>query len=159
MRANGAMATEQTVDANLAQLREVLAASGLQGGLALLNQRVSHRFTAFYRLQDARLSNREIVDKQGAVVPHELLSVPFEHSFCQFVLRDGSFVTAQSGEDTRLAGHPYQGVLLSYVGLPLASEKDGLVGTLCHFDLDAHAVQDADYAFLQRAAPCISPYL
>ena len=153
------MAAAPETGASLAQLRQVLADSGLHAGLAFLNQRVPHRFTAVYRLQDARLNNREIVDKQGAVVPDALLSVPFENSFCQFVLRDGGFVTAQSGEDLRLSGHPYQGVLLSYVGLPLSSEQGGLVGTLCHFDFDAYGVQDAEFAFLQRAALYISPYL
>ena len=143
----------------LAQLREVLAVSGLKAGLAFLNQRVPHRFTAVYRLQDGNMHNRDIVDKQDAVVPDELLCVPFQDSFCQFVLRDGGFVTARSGQDPRLAGHAYQGILLSYVGLPLSSGEALLAGTLCHFDFDAREVEDAEYAFLQQAALCISQYL
>ena len=157
--ASPSLAMDSQAHSDLARLRELLAVSGLQVGLAFLNKRVPHRFTAVYRLQDANMDNCGIVDKQGAAIPQALVRVHFENSFCQFVLRDGGFVTSQSGDDVRLAGHPYQGVLLSYVGLPLSGDDGELIGTLCHFDFDAREVQDAEYAFLQQAASCIAPYL
>jgi GAF domain-containing protein len=89
----------------------------------------------------------------------KLESVPLGDSFCQFTLRDGRFLTASSAADTRLDGHPYQGVMESYIGLPLARADGELFGTFCHFDLAGRPVNDEEYAFLTQVAAVLPRYL
>ena len=125
--------------AHLKEVRDALRVSGLQAGLELLNKRVLHRFTAVYQLDVDTLRNVAIVDKLGEVVPSDLLAVPLTSSFCQFVLRDGVF-KLHGNEDARLEGHPYKGVVNSYVGLPLSKGAGDVVGTFCHFDFPAMAL-------------------
>lgn len=146
---------------NYTQLAESLDNGGLEAGLRFLNQRVDHRFTAIYRLQDMVLHNVELVDK---VVDDDfdrsgLQSVPLGDSFCQFVLRDGFFRTSRTTGMEALNGHPYQGVMESYVGLPLMSSPDTMFGTLCHFDFGERPLSDEEFTFLQRVARLLPRYL
>ncbi|RYH22922.1 MAG: guanylate cyclase, partial [Alcaligenaceae bacterium] len=120
------------------QLKARLAEQGLQAGIAALNAAVPHRYTGVYRLRGDALFNVVLHDKQGAVRPQELAVVQLGDSFCQFVLRDGSFLVADSGQEGRLDGHRFQGVVVAYHGVPVADNAGGLYGTLCHFDLVGH---------------------
>ena len=81
-----------------------------------------------------------------------LLAVPLTSSFCQFVLRDGCMLIDHSGQDARLNGHPYQGILNSYIGLPLTHSGADLQGTLCHFDFEPIEVPQHEHEFLRKAA-------
>ncbi|QTD46602.1 guanylate cyclase [Ottowia testudinis] len=143
----------------LLALRAHLDQGGLPAGLKFLNDRVSHRFTGVYRLQGGTMHNAGLIDKRGEIAPDALLAVPLTSSFCQFVLRDGVFATGLSGSDDRLAGHPYQGVLNSYVGLPLTRTGDDLQGTLCHFDFEPVQVPEPEFDFLRKAALLLPRYL
>lgn len=128
-------------------------------GLEYLNERVPHRFTAVYRLAGDHLRNLYLHDKQGEVVPEFLKVVPFEHSFCQFVLRDGIFLTSDSATDRRLDGHPYQGVMVTYHGVPLLDNRGELFGTMCHFDVVSYELPDAELELLRLAARALPRYL
>jgi GAF domain-containing protein len=128
-------------------------------GLELLNKRVPHRFTAVYELSGKLLRNLFLYDKKGEVAPDYLQVVPFDHSFCQFVLRDGIFLTEDSAVDRRLDGHPYQGVMVSYHGVPLLDNQSELFGTLCHFDVVSYQLPEVELALLQRAARELPRYL
>jgi GAF domain-containing protein len=142
------------------ELENILKKDGLKAGLAWLNSRVPHRFTAVYRLDKLVLKSMEVFDKDGAsATPPVLAEVPLETSFCQYVLRDGHFATAESATDKRLDGHPYQGVMGSYVGLPLQGSGDSLMGTFCHFDFENHELSDNEFAFLQRVARLLPRYV
>ncbi|MES2052201.1 MAG: hypothetical protein V4455_09595, partial [Pseudomonadota bacterium] len=69
-------------------LQDLLQKQGLKAGLAFLNDRVPHRFTAIYRLDNMMLRRVELVDKGGSPLEVDgLEAVPLETSFCQFVLR------------------------------------------------------------------------
>lgn len=143
----------------LEQLRSALRESGIEGALALLNQPIEHRYTALYRLRDSTLTNVGLFDKAGEVKPEYLATVPLEISFCQFVLRDGRFLTADSSQDGRLDGHPYKGVMMAYHGVPVQDGQGGLYGTLCHFDLVQRKLSDEDFELLQQAAMELAPFL
>ena len=147
------------MDAALAALRDRLDRQGLAAGMEFLNQRVPHRFTGVYRLNARILSSVALFDKLGDALPHPLKKLPLDDSFCQFVLTDGSFVTGDSGRDPRLKGHRYQGVLNSYVGLPLTGPGDDLQGTLCHFDFAQRTLPEAELGFLRQAALLLARYL
>ena len=140
-------------------LSTLLTAQGPEAALAYLNEGVPHRYSAVYRVDDAILRNVLLHDKQGEVRPEFLAEVPFESSFCQFVLRDGAFRTDDSGSDSRLDGHPYQGVMVCYHGVPLIDNADRLVGTLCHFDVAPHGLSDAEFELLQKAGRVFPGYL
>lgn len=136
-----------------------LADDGLSTAAALLNRDVPHRYTAVYRLEGAMLHNHTLCDKKGEARPDRLAAVPLRTSFCQFVLRDGMFSTAESGSDWRLDGHPYQGVMVSYTGVPITEFYEGgeIIGSLCHFDLCSQSLDRAEFELLQQAAKLIRP--
>nr|WP_315207225.1 GAF domain-containing protein [uncultured Albidiferax sp.] len=144
---------------SLAALSSILETHGAQGAIQYLNAGVPHRFTAVYRLDDGILRNVLLCDKLGEICPEYLAEVPLATSFCQFVLRDGVFQTTNSGTDTRLDGHPYQGVMVCYHGVPLQSRTGELWGTLCHFDVQELALPDPEFELLQQAAQRLLAYL
>lgn len=146
------------IEEGLRGYTEVLEAQG-PAGLEFLNARVAHRFTAVYRLQGGVIHNVFLHDKLGEVMPEFLRAVPLGESFCQFVLRDGMFCTANTAQDARLHGHKYQGVLGAYYGLPLLDNAGELYGSLCHFEERNQALPPAEFAFLQKAAQVLPRYL
>ena len=148
------------MDNLLHTFRAHLEQGGLADGLRFLNERVPHRFTGVYRLRDGTLHSVGLFDKLNEVLPEGLKAVPLGDSFCQFVLRDGGFSTACTAQDERLNGHVYQGVVGSYIGLPLTHRGDDLQGTLCHFDFEDRApVSEDEYAFLNKAALLLPRFL
>lgn len=144
--------------ADIGEFRALLEANG-PAGLDFLNARVPHRYTGIYRLDGGSLRNLYLHDKQGEVTPDFLQVVPFEDSFCQFVLRDGFFVTDNSGDDHRLNGHKYQGVMVAYHGVPLLDDRSELFGTLCHFDVVSYGLPPDELEFMHRAARELPRYL
>jgi hypothetical protein len=88
------------------KLSQSLKSGGLEAGLRFLNQRVSHRFTAIYRLEEMVLHNVELVDKvEDDFDRSTLAAIPLGDSFCQFVLRDGLFRTSRTTGMDMLSGH------------------------------------------------------
>lgn len=134
-------------------------AQGMRAALTELNDRVPHRYTAVYRLRDMVLSNVELIDKLGAVRPEFLAEVPLTSSFCQYVLRDGSFLTSDSSQDDRLDGHPYKGVMVAYHGVPIMDAGGNLFGSLCHFDVIEQPLSDAEFGRLQAFARALAQYV
>ena len=130
----------------------MLQSEGPSAAVAYLNRGVPHRYTAVYKIDGDRLCNVLLHDKAGEVRPEFLADVAFSDSFCQFVLRDGAFQTGDSANDSRLDGHPYQGVMVCYYGVPILDNSAELWGTLCHFDTRQLALDDASFELLQKAA-------
>lgn len=141
------------------RFRSEVEQGGLAQGLQLLNAPIEHRYTGVYRLESGVLRNVELIDKEGEVKPEFLMAVPLEDSFCQFVLRDGVFRTSDSGQEPMLKGHKYQGVLLSYTGVPIVSTSGELYGTLCHFDALKRDLSEEDFQTLKDAARILTSYL
>lgn len=139
---------------------DVAAREGIAAVLVELNRRVPHRYTAVYRLGDGQvLRNVELVDKANELRPEFLAEVPLETSFCQFVLRQGRFLTDDSSLDDRLSGHPYKGVMMAYHGVPVVDGGGSLIGTLCHFDVQAQPLTNEEFAHIEAVAKVIHPYL
>lgn len=137
---------------DFAHFDSLLAAGDAQAALAHLNAAVPHRYTAIYRLEGGVMTNVLLVDKAGEVVPEFLAAVPFEDSFCQFVLKFGRFGTEHSNRERSLDGHRYQGVMVSYTGVPISVPGTPLWGTLCHFDTAEWPVSDELFDALGRAS-------
>ena len=143
----------------IAAFQAVLASGGLDAALQFLNRRTEFRYTAVYRLEGAMMRNIHIYDRKSEDT-QQLQAVPLGDSFCQFVMKEGGFSTADSASDERLAGHVYQGVLNAYFGLPLAhAPSQELYGTFCHFDFEAKRIAEPEIPFLEAAAPLLMPYL
>ena len=140
---------------HIQQLEDILTGKGLNSALAFLNQRVPYRFTAIYRLNKDNLELVELVDKLDDPSTAPLARIPFSNSFCEVAVRDGSLVTPDTTLDKKLDGRPYQGIIKSYVGLPLMQATGALFGSLCHYDYDTQLIDDDEFAFLQEAAALI----
>jgi hypothetical protein len=141
-------------------MANVIRNAGVRAGLEILNRRVPHRFTAVYKLADGVMGNIVLVDKEKSLDTLQLQAIPLTDSFCQFALKDGFFITMQSGSDARLNGHPYSGVVGSYVGVPIPNANgSGLYGTLCHFDFKERPIPDQEFRLLERIALILSPHL
>lgn len=138
--------------------KALLQATG-PAGLSFLNARVKHRYTGVYRLEGSVLRSVHLFDKLGVVTPDFLAEIPLADSFCQFVIRDGSFRSTDTGADARLDGHKYQGVMGSYHGLPLLDNQGILYGTLCHFDTERYPISDDEFSLLQKVARLLPAYL
>ena len=137
----------------------ILRAEGPDAALAYLNEGVPHRFSAVYRFAGPLLRNVLFHDKAGEMRPEFLAAVPFDASFCQFVLRDGVFRTDDSAADARLKGHPYQGVVVSYHSVPLMNHSGEPWGTLSHFDLASQPLSDDEFELLKSAAKLLPSFL
>jgi GAF domain-containing protein len=140
-------------------LADTLRRNGVQAMLEQLNARVTHRYTAVYQVNDQLLRNLYLVDKQKQATPDMLAVVPMDDSFCQFALRDGSFATEDSAVDPRLAGHPAQGVVVSYTAVPIVDDQGEVVGTLCQFDLVRQELPPSEFALLEQVAKLLSAYV
>ena len=144
---------------SIEQFSNALRLDGVPGALKYLNRGVDHRYTSISRLDGLDFVNAGLYDKAGQQIPATFSYTPVHASFCQFVLRDGAFRTNDSSLDTRLAGHPYQGVMMAYHGVPVKNAQGDLYGTLCHFDLVQRPLPDAEFELLQQAATLLAPYL
>ncbi|MEO8012852.1 guanylate cyclase [Polaromonas sp.] len=149
---------QQELDQQLAQFHRAFECGGLHGALHYLNARTSFRYTAIYRLDGQMMRNIFLYDRQGEN-PTSLSEVPLGDSFCQFVLRDNGFNTANSANDVRLLGNPYQGVLNSYYGLPLSRKAGTIYGTFCHFDVLPMEIPDSEIALLEAVSPMLMDQL
>ena len=143
----------------LIDLGQVLEQHGVQAALAFLNARVPHRLTTVNHIDDGHMVCTLLHDKAGKLTPGTVAKVPMDHSFCQFVVRDGSFYSAHSGNDIRLIDHPYPGVMLSYCGVPLIDANGELFGTLCHLDMESHTLPPEEFDVFQRAARLFPKYV
>lgn len=61
-------------------------------------------------------------DKRGELTPSLMAVVPLVESFCQFTMRDGSFLSVDTRADRRLDGNPNQGVVVRYHAVPILDD-------------------------------------
>jgi len=153
-----ALQEQQQLEQQLAQFHLAFESGGLRGALHYLNARTTFRYTAIYRLEGQMMRNIFLYDRQGEN-PTSLSEVPLGDSFCQFVLRDNGFNTVNSADDARLLGHPYQGVINSYFGLPLSRKAGTIYGTFCHFDVQPMLISDSEIALLEAVSPVLMDQL
>jgi GAF domain-containing protein len=131
---------------------------GLEAGLKFLNARTDYRFTAIYRFEGDTMRNIYLFDRLGESVSN-FAKVPLGDSFCQLALAEGGFYTANSSLDERVQGHPKQGVLNAYFGLPLSRKPGTIYGTFCHFDYKPLVLDDSEIEFLKSVTPWLLDYL
>ena len=143
----------------LVQFEHAIAAGGPRAGLLFLNRRVPHRCTAVYRVDGDNLQMVELIDKLANPATAVLPPLPLLQSFCQVAVNEGQLITSDSASERRLDNMPYQGVIKSYVGLPLSYSAGTLYGTLCHYDFGQQMINDAEFEFLQRAAVILAKAL
>ena len=148
-----------SIETLIQDFSDALQRAGVDEALRVLNQRVPHRYTAVYQLDGTVLRNLFLYDKQGEIRPEYLAEVDMGDSFCQFVLREGAFLTDNSAFDRRLDGHPYQGKMVAYHGVPVAGPDGRLLGTLCHFDTEPRGLVSEEFACLERAARLLPAYI
>jgi GAF domain-containing protein len=144
---------------DFSRLAAILKSKGAAAALAYLNAGVPHRFSGVYRIEGANLRNVLLFDKLGEIRPAFLEVVPMDASFCQFVVRDGLFRTNNSSLDTRLTGHPAQGIVVSYHAVPVIDPDRALLGTLSHFDLVERSIDDGEFELLYQAGRLMADFI
>lgn len=140
-------------------LGRALRSGGLQGAVALLNGGVPHRYTAVHRLVIDEVTSLAIHDRLGQETAAMRTPVDLGHSFCQYAMRDGIFVTDDSAADRRLDGHPFQGQIATYHGVALTDENGQAFGSLCHFDTRLRFFGVAEFEQMRSAAEEISAFM
>lgn len=118
---------DRTYDEMTMALRE----RGLNAALAVLNARVSQRFSAVYRLDAGQLINVAFVDKLAEPLPDHLMSIPDS--------RGGEFLARTE-------------TLRNHFEVPLVSTEGMRIGTICHFDTVAKPLPDEDFELMHLAA-------
>ena len=144
---------------NLQTLSSILDVEGPSNALAFLNEGVAHRYSAVYRLSGLTLKNVLLHDKTGRLRPEYLAAIPFDSSYCQFVVRDGQFRTNNSSIDARLQGYSYPSIALSYHSVPILDPTGNIWGTLSHFDIAPLPLSDDEFELLKEAAPLLATFL
>ncbi|MDB5868107.1 MAG: guanylate cyclase [Polaromonas sp.] len=150
--------TSQDLDEQLAEFNVAFDQGGLYGALHYLNERISYRYTAIYRLDGNMMRNIFLYDRKGEN-PTTMAPMPLGNTLCQFALADNGFNTSNSVEDERLAGHPARGIINSYFGLPLFIEPGRVYGTLCHFDFDPKVIPDSEVPLLKAVSGVLIDFL
>ncbi|MDB5885791.1 MAG: hypothetical protein JWR74_1962 [Polaromonas sp.] len=148
----------QDLNQQLVDFAQAVNSQGLHGALRFLNARTAYRYSAVYRLDGQMMRNIHIYDRQGENTA-DLNEVPLGDSFCQFVMAENGFATANSATDPRLLGHAYQGILNAYFGLPLSRKPGTIYGTFCHFDFQAIQLPDSEIPFIEAAADMLMDHL
>ena len=147
-------ATLDTIDQQHGAFRRVLAERDIRAALALLNGRVSYRFTAIYRLVGPVLRAQHAFDRECEYRTW-LMAVPLERSFCQYAIERGEFMTAHVSADPRLANRPYAGFVEAYYGQLLVRPDGTPYGTFIHFDLEPRSIAAQEIEFLRTAVPLL----
>ncbi len=132
--------------------RRALAERDMRGALALLNDRVSYRFTAIYKLVGSVLRAQYAYDRTSEYRTW-LMAVPLERSFCQYAIERGEFMTSRVSADSRLANRPYAGMVEAYYGQLLRRPDGTPYGTFIHFDLESRSIAADEIGFLRETVP------
>lgn len=143
----------------LQELENALIKGGLRAGLIFLNNRVTHRCTVVYRLDNNILSLVELVDKLNDKSSFGLPEIPLADSFCAMVIGNGSLSVTNSKKDCRFSDHLHKSAVISYVGLPLMRSPGDLFGTFCHYDFCEQTLPDEEYLFLQDVARLLPKFI
>ena len=138
------------------QLKIVLAERGLEAAIALLNSFTGCRFTSMFRFDGRMLRPLTFYDRADpAAEPPE--DIPVEASYCVFVRDTGlPFRVDDSSADVRVEHHPKRREILAYCGVPLKDEYGITFGTLCHFDVRAVPITDADVRRMEDFARIVN---
>ena len=132
--------------------RRALTDRDIRCALALLNDRVSYRFTAIYKLVGSVLRAQFAHDRTSEYRTW-LMVVPLERSFCQYAIERGEFMTSSVSKDPRLANRPYAGMVEAYYGQLLLRPDGTPYGTFIHFDLESRSIAADEIDFLRETVP------
>jgi hypothetical protein len=132
--------------------RRALTDRDIRRALALLNDRVTYRFTAIYKLVGSVLRAQHAYDRSSEYRTW-LMVVPLERSFCQYAIERGEFMTSSVSKDTRLANRPYAGMVEAYYGQLLRRPDGTPYGTFIHFDLESRSIAADEIDFLRETVP------
>lgn len=150
--------TELPHSEQFAAFRMALHSRGTLAAMSLLNDRTSFRYTAIYKHDGDVMRTVQLFDRLGNSRA-TLRSVPLERTFCEYVVRDGLFVTRDSSQDPRVTGHAYAGIVNAYVGLALYRPSGEVYGSFCHFDSEVRDIAPQEVLFLREVVPMFMQYL
>lgn len=145
---------EQVVAFNV--FSKLMASDGIRAALYSVLRRSNYRFISIFRFKDGNATSVVHVDREDLSV-HRAAEVADTATYCCYV-RDtkGAFVTADAMNDARTAAHPAREAVRSYCGLPILAADGGLIGTLCHYDLEPRDPAQLDLDLLVAVCAAVA---
>jgi hypothetical protein len=136
--------------------RATIATAGLWAAMRSLNASSPYRFTAVFAFDGDLLRNVCLVDRKDVSIK-SCDAQPITESYCIFIKRVAEpFSVEHAMRDKRVDGHPKQRSYQCYYGIPLLGRDGKLLGTVCHFDIEAVPVSGDVVMALDDLAPVIS---
>ena len=132
--------------------RRALTDRDIRSALGLLNDRVSYRFTAIYKLVGSVLRAQFAYDRTSEYRTW-LMVVPLERSFCQYAIERGEFMTSSVSKIPGSPIGPLPGMVEAYYGQLLLRPDGTPYGTFIHFDLESRSIAAHEIDFLRETVP------
>lgn len=134
----------------------LLATDGVRAALYSLLRLTDYRFISIFRFQAGKATSAVHVDRTDLTL-QQAAEVDETSTYCCYV-RDssGAFVTADALHDARTATHSARQAIRSYCGIPILEPEGGLVGTLCHYDVEPRDPEQLDLELLLQAASALA---
>jgi CheY-like chemotaxis protein len=136
-------------------------AARLRDALAQLNASSGCRYTSLLRFaEDDTLSSIWTYDRDRPRSDPFPIGLPVHASYCVLVRESGTMAVIENARlDPRVATHPKREQLARYIGVPLFREDGSMFGTLCCYDSEPHAIDQATRDAVVAAARRIEPWL
>jgi CheY-like chemotaxis protein len=145
-------------EALLARVVELAGHHDMRGLLGVLNARTRYRFTSIFRFDGDRLVSVWTFDRMSPEADPSPAELPIGASYCVFV-RDACapFVMDDSQRDPRVLHHRKRDSVRAYCGVPLLRHDGSMVGSLCHFDLEARPIDPDTVDLMVQVARALTP--
>jgi GAF domain-containing protein len=133
----------------------------LREALARLNAASGCRYTSLLRFaEDNTLTSIWTYDRDRPKTDPFPIGLPVHASYCVLVRDSGTMAVIEDAKrDPRVAKHPKRDALARYIGVPLFREDGSMFGTLCCYDSEPHAIDQATRDAVAAAARQIEPWL
>lgn len=146
----------QSTQENFETFSQTLESSGVRPALAFLLGLTDYRFIGIFRFENGNANAAVYYDREN---PQTLAveELPEGTTYCCFV-RDsgGTFMTADSMADARLAAHPRREKVVGYCGVPVMDPEGAIIGTLCHYDVVPRDPAQIDMELIVRVASALA---
>ena len=146
----------QSTQENFEAFSQTLESSGVRAALAFLLGLTDYRFIGIFRFENGNANAAVYYDREN---PQTLAvdELPESTTYCCYV-RDsgGTFTTADSMADARLAAHPRREKVVSYCGVPVMDPEGAIIGTLCHYDVVPRDPAQIDMELIVRVASALA---
>lgn len=143
-------------DETIAEARKRLFEDGVRAAVIYLNGLTDYRFTALYRFDKKNISSIFFYDRLHPTVTTSP-EIPLMNAYCTEVRETGRpFCTVNTLSDAQSTQARTR--LQSFCGVPLIDAEGHMLGTLCHFDFSARALEKLDISLMEAMADLLKEH-